>query len=513
MYILLKTHKFDVSQISNSSDINSVCKVRPIVSCVSSPTEKLAWLCTHILTPVLEFIPSHLNNIFQHLDHLSQLTPEQLADKQFCSGDISSLYTNINIQSCIDNIIALLDENKAHINFYGLKLIDIQEMLECVLGDAFFTYNSRVFLQLVGLFMGCKPSPICAIVRIYSFARRSIYMDTTYISTPYGKYIDDAFAIVSCKDDAIKLFNAIANQDPDRLLNWEIDFPKLPGDFIPFLGTSVCIGTEGSLSYRYYRKTQKKNITLHSKSHHPLRTKVEVAKNFYKTAERSSSSSDLAEESKLMIDNLLRSNGYEDPRSFIKTHIPTPKMDYVSMDDKVCLKIPYVSEFVSYEILRFTKKRKLPINVVFIPGRKLRDILCSSRPLDKAQCTLNKCKICELLENDVDCSTSHPVYQITCRLCNEIYCGESSRSLHERLSEHLRYASSPEKASYRDEALATHYREHHPGLSPLLNFKLLHVERNTIMRKILEAYTISKLNPTINDRNECIDIKRFLIDS
>ena len=188
-------------------------------------------------------------------------------------------------------------------------------------------------------------------------------------------------------------------------------------------------------------------------------------------------------------------------------------MDYVSIDDKVCLKIPYVSEFVSYEILRFIKKRKLPINVVFIPGRKLRDILCSSRPLDKAQCTLNKCKICELLENDVDCSTSHPVYQITCRLCNEIYCGGSSRSLHERLSEHLRYASSPEKASYRDEALATHYREHHPGLSPLLSFKLLHVERNTIMRKILEAYTISKLNPTINDRNECIDIKRFLIDS
>ena len=69
-------------------------------------------------------------------------------------------------------------------------------------------------------------------------------------------------------------------------------------------------------------------------------------------------------------------------------------MDYVSMDNKFCLKIPYVSEFVLYEILRFIKKRKLSINVVFIPGRKLRDILCSSRPLDKAHCTLNKCKIC-----------------------------------------------------------------------------------------------------------------------
>ena len=59
--------------------------------------------------------------------------------------------------------------------------------------------------------------------------------DCTYISTPYSKYIDYAFAIVSCEDDAIKLFNAVANQDPDGLLNWEIDFAKLPGNFIPFL--------------------------------------------------------------------------------------------------------------------------------------------------------------------------------------------------------------------------------------------------------------------------------------
>ena len=111
-----------------------------------------------------------------------------------------------------------------------------------------------VFLQLVGLFMGCKPSPVCAIVRIYSFERRSIYLDTTYISTPYGKYIVDAFTIVSCEEDAIELFNSIANQDLTGLLNWEIDFPKSPGDYIPFLGTSVSIYTDGGLKFRYYRK-------------------------------------------------------------------------------------------------------------------------------------------------------------------------------------------------------------------------------------------------------------------
>ena len=86
MYILLKTHTFDVCQIINATDINQICKVRPIVSCVSSPMEKLAWLCTYILTPLLRFIPCHLNDIFQHLDNLSLLKPEQLAGKYFWEG-------------------------------------------------------------------------------------------------------------------------------------------------------------------------------------------------------------------------------------------------------------------------------------------------------------------------------------------------------------------------------------------------------------------------------------------
>ena len=94
---------------------------------------------------------------------------------------------------------------------------------------------------------------------------------------------------------------------------------------------------------------------------------------------------------------------------------------------------------------------------------------------------------CELLEDNVKCTTSHPVYQITCKICREKYCGESSRTLHERLSEHLRYASQPNKASYKEQALATHYRECHPGMPPSLSFKLLHTEPNTIMRKIHEA--------------------------
>ena len=162
------------------------------------------------------------------------LTPQQLTGQKFCSGDISSLYTNINIVACTEDIITLADEHKSSLCFYGLKLLDIQEMLEIVLGDSFFIYNHRVFRQLIGLFMGCKPSPICAIARVYTFERRSVYTDIAYISAPYGKYIDDAYTIAHTKEDAITMSESISEQDPDHLLKWEIDFPENSSDFVPF---------------------------------------------------------------------------------------------------------------------------------------------------------------------------------------------------------------------------------------------------------------------------------------
>ena len=44
------------------------------------------------------------------------------------------------------------------------------------------------------------------------------------------------------------------------------------------------------------------------------KTKVQAIKQFHRTAEASSSSPEYAEESKVVIDRLLRCNGYENPR-------------------------------------------------------------------------------------------------------------------------------------------------------------------------------------------------------
>ena len=113
----------------------------------------------------------------------------------------------------------------------------------------------------------------------------------------------------------------------------------------------------------------------------------------------------------------------------------------------VYLKLPYISEAISSQVVKFVKKHKLPVKVIFTPGRKLRDVFCSSRPYDKQTCRRKNCVVCDNLEKG-ECTIQAPVYLVTCLLCEEKYVGETGRSAYDRLSEHLRYARSPTSRSY-----------------------------------------------------------------
>ena len=123
-----------------------------------------------------------------------------------------------------------------------------------------------------------------------------------------------------------------------------------------------------------------------------------------------------------------------------------------------------VSEYVSNNITKFIKNRGLPIKGVFLPGKILREIFCSLGPYDRWRCNATSCCICSRLEMEkADCSTMFPIYEMTCKLCSNKYIGESSRSLHDRLREHLRYATNPSAKSYKDEVMAVYHRRNHAG--------------------------------------------------
>ena len=469
-----------------------------------------------MLSPLLKFVPSHLQHIHRHIESLQGLSADQLQGLQFYSADVISLYTNINIEKCVDDIIEFAAEHIDQLDLWGLSLTEVHLMLDLVLSRSFFTYNNRMYQQLVGLFMGCRPSPLSAVIRVFTFERRSIYTDPCYLSNPvhlfFGRYMDDVGSLSSTKEGAWELLNKISESDPDNLLKWELDFPESCEQFVPFLSTQIRIDEMGGLHYKYYRKAQKKDITINFNSHHPLSTKLETVKNFYKTAKNCSSNDAYTKESYRVVDKLLTHNSYQNPRQYINYNQIKPKMvsSNLSKDiEYISLSLPYISEVFSMNVKRYIVSHALPLRVIFTPGPKLRDIFCSSRPYDKRKCFISRCNICPRFIDNSDCQMLGCVYKIVCNICKEVYIGETSRPVHERLMEHSRYAANPN--IYPEEALSKHYGTLHPDAKPDLLFSILDRDLSTVKRKIKEAFYISNEKPSINEREECIMLERFLV--
>ena len=234
----------------------------------------------------------------------------------------------------------------------------------------------------------------------------------------------------------------IGEQDPNGRIQWEIDFPT-PGNFVPFLDTEIKIEPDGTLVSRYYRKPQNKGIILHSKSHHPLSTKVEVLKNFYKTAQEVSSGHDEREHSYRIVDDLARKNGYRPQRP--PTHHTTSRRRNPSSSYKAPLKLPYVSEEVSNKIRTYIKKKNWQSDQ---SSHRVKLLVRDSR----------NCKICPLITNGT-CAQRNLIYRVDCKLCQDFYEGETYRPCHDRFSEHIRAANNPR--SYPNNSIGKHYAECH----------------------------------------------------
>ena len=156
MYTLVKTHKFPANTDYSEVDIEDI-KVRPIVSCCGSLTEKLAWLVTDIISPLLKEVPSHLYNIITHLDILAKLPKDELKDLQLFTADVSALYTNLNVAECINFVMELVEEHWDALSTYDLTRVEIRSILEVVLENSFFTFNKTGSRLIYGV----QTKPTC----------------------------------------------------------------------------------------------------------------------------------------------------------------------------------------------------------------------------------------------------------------------------------------------------------------------------------------------------------------
>ena len=364
--------------------------------------------------------------------------------------------------------------------------------------------------------MGTNPAPILATVKMWKLEKLSVYVDLRITLPTYSRFYDDLNGVTSNRRRAQQLCNLIEQQDVDNLIKLTVDSPASQDDYVPFLNTEIKINSEGQVNSRLFRKPQKKLLTLHYNSHHTSRTKIATAESMYNTAEAISSDNDNKEYSRQMIDGLLLNNGYTSRvLENIKKRRKRKNKSSNQKKDGVILKLPYLNEATSRKYKDAVKQSGLPIKIVEKPGRKLKDLLTDSRPLDKSTCTTNNCRTCSAL-TEGNCTTTNAVYQITCQVdnCQERYGGETYRPLNCRFDEHFRSAANPIAKSYEDKPLAKHYREKHPLHTGPPKLKLQIIDRGTslVNRKIKEAKFLVKNKPTLNDKSELNNLTQFLVE-
>ena len=519
--IQIKTHKHPVS------DIESIpaeqLKVRPIVANCNSPMDRITFLMCHILKPLLDHIPAHLKNTHDLLVKLQSLPTEQLKGRTFFTADVEALYTNINVETALNNIIEFASEQRKHLTLYGLTLTDIHELMEIALLNSYFVYDRQIYIQLQGFFMGVRPAPLGAIIKMWKLERNSIYSDLRLSHNFYGRFYDDLGSIVVNRRRSERICRAIENEDPDKLIKIIADYPESSEAFTPLLNVEIKIERDGKVSTRLFRKPQKKLLTLNANSHHPTSTKEYTVANMYKTADNIASSTENKQHSKKMVDELLKNNGYqsgvlEDIKTRSKKKKPTMRKNEAKKAST--LKMPYLSDQCTAKIKRAAEKYKLPLRVVTTPGLKLKNILTSSKPLDKPQCPNNNCQTCKALKPNSKgrCTDSNVIYHMHCekKKCQPVnighYDGETYRPTHYRFSEHYRAAKNPQAKSYLNNPWAKHYKQHHPGCKdPKIGIEILDRATTTNERKIKEARVILKNNSDLNDKNEQTDLRRFLV--
>ena len=79
------------------------------------------------------------------------------------------------------------------------------------------------------------------------------------------------------------------------------------------------------------------------------------------------------------------------------------------------------------------------------------------------------------------------------------YIGISTTSVHNRMLSHLQTQDSCNLKG----PLARHDKHHHGGEKQQYKTKILHSHRKVLSLNLLEGLVIEKMDPQLNERNEC----------
>lgn len=423
MYGLPKIHKTGIP-------------LRPIVSCIMSPTYALSKFLNNILKPITNLRGFNVKDSFQFVERIRNIdVPDGY---KMISLDVVSLFPNIPRDLALEIINEMWDSINTHTNINNTLFMSI---VKFCLETSYFTYDGQCYSQIDGMPMGGPLSPIIAdIVMDYAISKILTKIPENIICLT--KYVDDIFCLVPEDKigDILCAFNNFHNK-----LQFTVEVEREGG--LAYLDTYI-LRTNNKLETLWYKKAIASDRMLNYMSKHPLNQKISTAIGYIKRVQNLTTTDNYNIKNTIFC--RLRMNGF--PSSLINslwnihstphhtnTQIPNSTPGSINTIYRTITYIPKLSDLIRQII----ETEISDVKIAFKSSNNISKMLSNTKQ-----------NIDPWMESGV-------VYSIPCE-CGKRYIGKTIQRLKDRVSQHKR--STRHHAMLNQEhdvtALVTHTKQH-----------------------------------------------------
>ena len=284
-YHLLKSHKIptDLSDPLPWLHENGF-PVRGIISCLNSPTERLAGFIDHFLQPGMKGLSSFLQDTKHTLQLISQLNDQiengelSLEGVSLVSLDVKQMYNNITedlgnyaCRRYLESrpLIGCTSANSSEENIVSTS--SLMQGLDLCIKNNYFTFDRQIYRQKGGVGTGVKLAPPYACLAMGEYEKQVFSSDNHIIQLIkfWKRFIDDIFMLFKgTKEDCQKLVDWLNSIMPG-VIQLSCNYST---ESLEFLDLKIMI-KQGRLETEIFVKPTNLQLFLEYDSNHPTHCK------------------------------------------------------------------------------------------------------------------------------------------------------------------------------------------------------------------------------------------------
>lgn len=396
--------------------------LRPIVSCINSPTYSLSKFLSEIIYNTIDQSKYNIRNSYEFKEFIiGQTLPQNYI---LISLDVVSLFTNIPLDLVMDNIDQWWHRLTKRTS---IPLVQFRELMNFALTSNYFSYDDKFYYQRSGTPMGSCLSPAVADMVmdiLLDNVREKLNFDVPFIK----KYVDDLFTVipVNKSDEILRIFNSY-HPKLQFTIETEIDGK------LPFLDMVIVRNCDGSMCTEWYMKSIASGRILNYYSGHYNSQKINTALGLIQrivglTTHVQPDTYEIAKK-------LLLNNNY--PTSIINRLINKVMNSYQhhqtqsSTTSTINPSDNNANKHTCFKSLTFTGDTTYKIS------RVVREMF--PHILLGYKCPQTLASVFSKLKDQINYwKQSNLIYEIPCQDCNLKYVGLTTRQLKTRIDEHSR---------------------------------------------------------------------------